>query len=85
MSLHGKGRSTGGGLILRRMEKNMKIRIVKAHEGKWYKVGEVYTVLDLDRYSGIGVQVVKPGNGHTPDVVADEDYEFIDGSETKSV
>ena len=54
-----------------------KIKVIHALDSNWYKVGEVYTILDEKRYEGIGVQVLKDGNGHVPDVIKDGDFEYI--------
>lgn len=54
-----------------------KIRITHHCDANWYKTGETYIVRDERKYEGIGVQVVKNGNGVTPDVVFDGDYEYI--------
>ena len=55
----------------------MKLRVIKANKDNWYKVGEIYEVKDLHKYEPYGVQVVKEGNGHVPDVVMTDDYELI--------
>lgn len=57
---------------------NIGRKIVVTHhvEANWYRTGEDYTVLNDTRYEGIGVQVVRPGNGHVPDVVMNGDFEY---------
>lgn len=53
------------------------IKIIHHTESNWYRTGETYVVKDDRRYEGIGVQIVKPENGHIPDVVADGDFEYV--------
>lgn len=55
-----------------------KIKVIHHLEENWYRTGEVYIVKDETRYAGIGIQVVKENNGHTPDVIKDGDYEYIE-------
>lgn len=57
----------------------LRVKVIKSCPGKWYRKGEVYTVKSLYRYEGIGVQVFRPGmTGTYPDVIADEDWEWIE-------
>ena len=54
-----------------------RIRVIKAANYNWYKVGDVFIVKDKDRYD-IGVQVYKENNGRVPDVIQHGDYEYIE-------
>lgn len=54
-----------------------RIRVVKAADYNWYKIGDVFIVKDKNRYE-IGVQVYKENNGSVLDVVQHGDYEYID-------
>lgn len=54
-----------------------KIRIVKAEEWNWYKVGDEYTIKDSESYEPIGVQVYKANNGKEPDIVQFGHFEYI--------
>ena len=54
-----------------------KIRIVKAEEWNWYKVGDEYYVKDAHSYQPLGVQVFKENNGRTPDVVENKHFKYV--------
>lgn len=60
-----------------------KIRVIKAADYNWYKVGDTFVVKDKNRYE-IGVQVYKENNGRVPDVVQHGDYEYIKEEEGQS-
>ncbi|WP_162174493.1 hypothetical protein [Paenibacillus sp. FSL R7-269] len=51
-----------------------KIKVTKAEEWNWYKVGEVHYVKDAHKYEGLGVQVFQDPPG--PDVVSHGHYEY---------
>jgi hypothetical protein len=55
----------------------MKIKVTKAFEVNWYKVGEEYRVKDFDKYRPHGVQVYRDLEGVNPDVIMDGHYEII--------
>lgn len=58
----------------------MKIKVIKAYEDNWYKVGDIFLVKDAERYE-IGVQVYKNNNGCVPDVVQHGHYEILKDSD----
>lgn len=54
-----------------------RIRIIKAKEWNWYKVGDEYYVKDAHSYQPLGVQVFKENNGRSPDVVENKHFEYV--------
>ena len=59
------------------------LKIINAESYNWYKVGEVYKIRDINKYSCIdGIQVWRNKvfynkHGNAPDVVMKSDCEFI--------
>lgn len=56
----------------------MRIKIIRAKEWNWYKVGEEYVIKDSEKYKSIGVQVYRENNGNAPDVVGHGDYKTVE-------
>ena len=54
-----------------------KIRIIKASKWNWYRKGQVFVVKDEYKYQPLGVQVLRPNNGHEPDVVENGHFEYV--------
>ena len=54
-----------------------QIKIIKVEEWNWYKLGDVFTIKDENKYSCIGVQVYKENNGKDPDVIQNDHFEYI--------
>lgn len=56
----------------------MEVKVVNSHNGNWYHVGEIYTVIDSKKYSSIGVQVwnCNDDNKH-PDIIMNGDFEYV--------
>jgi len=65
-------------LVTKKVTNRKKIKIIRASEEDWYKIGEEYIVKDEELYKGIGIQieVLKPEIART-DYIPDGDYEYI--------